>query len=189
MSQSASKRRPLADTNNRTLSNIDNKAMSKCSQEMNTNRPAVPSPTDQKLQSTPSILLERADTKKEDTPQESNVLTPENVPFNPNLSKNKSPRRMLLTKRALNMTNQAQTKLFDAVPAKRHHSGGDLLGRRTTVVVGTGSKAMYKAVAPSDCKCFALPSICSICMARYVLFSDLQNHQCDCSIIWCLNPP
>ncbi len=166
--QSPSKRRPLADTsnicplvdtNNRQLTNIANNRLMKCGQEEPCQVKHSSEIQDKKLTSNASVVLERTDPKI----QQSNILTPENVPFNPNMDKNKSPRRMLLTKRALNMS---YAKLYDS-NTRRHHSGGDVLGRRTTVVIGSGNKAMYRSVAPSACQCFGLPSICSICMTRW----------------------
>ncbi len=38
-----------------------------------------------------------------------------------------------------------------------HHSG---------VVMNSGGKPVYKSVAPSACRCFGLPSVCTICLSR-----------------------
>ena len=44
--------------------------------------------------------------------------------------------------------------------------GAAPLSGKRAVILGTGSKAVYKAVAPTACDCYGTPKICSICMSR-----------------------
>lgn len=74
--------------------------------------------------------------------------------FHSGYIKTKSPRRMLLTKRALDLSRGG------VMPGKAN------LQPRTMVVQQAG-KSMYKAVAPSACQCFGQAMICSVCLSRY----------------------
>ena len=103
------------------------------------------------------------------------------TPNNTFSGKSKSPRRALLTKRTLAMQSQPKEESKPAV--SRVRSGPVSVPRRTPVIVEKGGKVMYQSVAPSSCKCFGQPTICSICIARYVnipklfyLFSPSHNN-------------
>ena len=77
--------------------------------------------------------------------------------FKSTYDKTKSPRRMLLTKRALDLSRGG------ALLTSKAGAGV----RKTSVVVQqNGGRSMYKTVEVSTCQCFAQPMICNICIAR-----------------------
>ena len=87
-----------------------------------------------------------------DTPiDQENLKIPQTLDTFPLSNKARSPRRQVLTKN-IHLAHQG-TRLFGA--------------SRKTIVLGSGSKAVYKSVAPSACQCFGQPQICSICNSRW----------------------
>lgn len=72
-------------------------------------------------------------------------------------NKSRSPRRQVLTK---NIHLAQSARLFGSKPSNYAASS------KKTIVLGSGSKAVYKAVPPSACQCFGQPQICTVCMSR-----------------------
>ena len=120
----------------------------------------------------PSVGLTVIDTNKQDVKTTSNEeSTKSNInmtPPTPGLmapaygKSVKSPRRLLLTKRALDQ----HRVLSEGPPRDR---AVELVKKRPVVVLERDGRSMYKAMAPTSCMCYGKPVICSICMARYVL--------------------
>ena len=98
-------------------------------------------------------------------------------------STSKSPRRMLLTRRAIDMSKKPfpRTMSHDSIKlgtnTKRNSTGGapgscptrpGMAQQKTIIVGGSGGKTMYKTMRniSSVCHCYQQPSVCSFCLAR-----------------------
>ena len=80
----------------------------------------------------------------------------------------RSPRRIVLTRRALDLTDKC-TALQTSKVASGCLQSTKLLppsASKTTSAVGHRSRHLVNPVAPSVCQCYGQPTICSICMAR-----------------------
>ena len=78
----------------------------------------------------------------------------------------RSPRRIVLTRRALDLTNKCsvlEPAQVASMPAC--HQSRQLLSPSTTNCVA-GHRHIASSVAPSICQCYGQPTICSICMGR-----------------------
>ena len=98
--------------------------------------------------------VEKKDKTQEEKDQRKSLTPTPAEMFQGAYNKTKSPRRMLLTKRALDLSRGGAML-----------NKGNSIGARTVVVQQAG-RSMYKSVSPSACQCFGQPMVCNVCVSR-----------------------